>query len=133
MFEYRDGDDTRPATGTAIGPTLYVPRIMEHVRRLSKQLFGGQYRLEIAAALTEGEVVTLTTFAATVGAPPSVSSVAKELATLEHVGLLRRLPPVAGMRSVYLEPVSTPFWDACRQLVRMATDVEAATTDSASA
>jgi hypothetical protein len=89
---------------------------MEHIRTLSKRLFGALYRLEISAALASGDVVTLTTFAASLSSPPSLSSVAKELQVLESVGLLERQPTIGGMRSVYLRAVESPYWDTCRHL-----------------
>jgi len=90
---------------------------MEHVRRLSKILFGATYRLEVCAALRAGEMITLSTFAATLGSPPSLSCVAKELQTLESGGLLERQPQVNGMRAVYLNPIESSLWEACRSLV----------------
>jgi hypothetical protein len=92
---------------------------MEHVRRLSKTLFGALYRLEVCAALEAGELVTLTGLAEMIGKPPSMSSVAKELQILEEAGLLVRQPPVEGLRTVYLDPLPSPLWDACRALMDM--------------
>jgi hypothetical protein len=90
---------------------------MERVREFSKALFGASYRLEICAALTSGELVTLTTFAATLPTPPGTSSVAKELQTLETCGLLVRQPSVPGMRNVYLLVSDSQLWDVYRGLV----------------
>jgi|GEM_PF-4680241 len=104
---------------------------MEQIRRLSKQLFGAAYRLEVCAALTSGELVTLTSLAERTGRPPSVSSLAKELQILEQAGLLVRQPPVEGMRSVYLQPISTPLWETCRVLLAAATCVGSNSTPTA--
>lgn len=98
---------------------------MELVRRRSKQLFGALYRLEVSAALHAGDVITLTSLSAALGSPPSTSCVAKELQVLEQAGLLERQPSVEGMRSVYLLPIESPYWDACRSLVGASTPVGA--------
>jgi hypothetical protein len=92
---------------------------MEHVRRLSKQLFGAFYRLEVSAALQSGQVVTLSSFAATLTQSPSMSCIAKELQVLEATGLLERQPNVEGMRNVYLRVIESPFWETCRELSKM--------------
>jgi len=90
-------------------------------RRLSKSLFGAAYRLEVCCALRSSEVITLTSFVLKLTDRPSLSSVAKELQTLEACGLLIREPSVPGMRSVYLRAAESPFWDACRDLASAGT------------
>ena len=83
---------------------------------LSKSLFGASYRLEVCCAVRSSDVITLTSFISRLDNPPRLSSIAKELQTLEASGLLIREPSVPGMRSVYLRAVVSPFWDACRDL-----------------
>lgn len=95
---------------------IYIPDIMEQVRAFSKRLFGAWYRLEVAAALVSGEIVSLTDLHQSLPHAPSVSSVAKELQVLEGLGLLERQPAVPGMRTVYLRPIVSPYWETCRSL-----------------
>ena len=93
---------------------------MEHVRRISKKIFGATYRLEVMAALSAGDIITLTEFARRFSPPPGQSSVAKELQTLEEAKLIERQPSVEGMRSVYLKVVESPIWDTSRALAAQA-------------
>lgn len=87
---------------------------------MSKRIFGATYRLEIMAALSAGDIITLTDFSRRFAPPPGQSSVAKELQTLEEAGLIERQPSVEGMRSVYLKVVPSPLWDTCRALATWA-------------
>jgi hypothetical protein len=91
------------------------------VRDLSKTLFGGaQYRLEVGAALTAGEVISIKDLAVRLGDPPGTASVNTELKMLEKAGLLERLPQVGSDRRVFLQPRASSYWDTCRELVRYA-------------
>lgn len=93
----------------------------EPIRRLSRALFGGaQYRVEVGAAIREGDVVTISTLAEQLGDPPGRASVNVELKVLEAVGLLVRLPRVPADRHVYLAAVASAYWDTCREFVAAA-------------
>lgn len=70
--------------------------------------------------LKPGEHVTVTDVAASVGSPPSKSSVNAEMKVLEEAGLLRRLPPTGRDRHVYLLVVESAYWQACRDLAEAA-------------
>ncbi len=93
----------------------------QRVRDLSHKLFGGgQYRLEVGAAIQAGELVTIKDLAEELGDPPGSASVNVELKILESIGLLTRLPKVSGDRRVFLLPIESPYWSACRQLAEFA-------------
>jgi predicted transcriptional regulator len=91
------------------------------VRELSRVLFGGaRYRLEIGAALQEGDHVTITDLAETLGSPPTKASVNTEMKLLESAGLLERLPRTGRDRHVYLRAVESSYWQTCRDLAQAA-------------
>jgi len=90
---------------------------MEDVRALSKTLFGGSYRLEVACAVLSGDLISLTSFYQELRNPPSLSCVAKELKTLESAGLIVRQPSLSGMREVFYIAVESPFWETCRHIM----------------
>jgi len=93
----------------------------ESVRSLSRLLFGGaQYRLEVGAALTVGDLVTIKDLAERLGDPPGKASVNTELKLLEKAGLLQRLPDVGSDRRVFLRPEPSSYWETCRELIEYA-------------
>jgi hypothetical protein len=88
------------------------------VRLRSRVLFGGaQYRLEVGAAISVGDLVTIKDLAEQLGEPPGKGSVNAELKVLEAVGLLERLPRVGSDRRVFLRAKPSPYWDTCRALI----------------
>lgn len=89
---------------------------MEHVRALSKSLFGAYYRLEIGAAIESSAVFTLSSLHDELPHAPSLSCVSKEIGVFENSGMLVRQPQVPGMRSVYFQAQETSFWATCREL-----------------
>jgi len=94
---------------------------MDPVRNLSRILFGGaQYRLEVGAALNTGGLTSIKDLAELLGDPPGTASVNTELKQLEKAGLLERLPHVGSERRVHLRPVSSTYWQTCRDLVELA-------------
>jgi hypothetical protein len=92
----------------------------ERVRELSRTLFGGQYRLELGAAISEGDLVTIKDLAERPGDPPGTSSVNAELKVLEAAGLLQRVPRVGSDRRVFLQARPSSYWNTCRELVEYA-------------
>jgi DNA-binding transcriptional regulator GbsR (MarR family) len=91
---------------------------MDEVRSRSRALFGGaQYRLEVAAAISAGDLVTIKDLAEQLGDPPGKGSVNTELKVLEAAGLLERLPRVGSDRRVFLRAKPSPYWDTCRALI----------------
>jgi len=91
------------------------------IRRLSSTLFGGaQYRLEVGAAITSGELVTIKDLADILGDPPGRASVNTELKVLERAGLLVRHPKVGSDRRVFLSPIECSYWRTCGDLSEFA-------------
>jgi hypothetical protein len=90
---------------------------MTEVRERSKALFGAQYRVEVGAAIANGDgVVCLKDLAAELGDPPGVGSVNAELKVLERAGLLQRGPRDGSSRKVYLLRQASGYWDLCLEL-----------------
>jgi hypothetical protein len=82
------------------------------IRRLSRRLFGGaQYRLEVCAAIADGDgVVTASELVTQLGTPPGMGSVSMELRTLRGCGLLVPAPAPSSDRRVYLRRCESPLW-----------------------
>jgi hypothetical protein len=95
---------------------------IQRVRDLSRILFGGaQYRLEIGAAIANGDgMVCIKDLADELAAAyidaPGNASVNTELKVLERAGLLSRAPRERGERRVYLLRQEGGYWDTCREL-----------------
>jgi hypothetical protein len=85
----------------------------------SRGLFGGaRYRLEIGAAIADGDgVVCNKELAVDLGDPPGTSSVGTELKILERAGLLTRLPGEKGERHVCLMPRPSSYSVCCQEFV----------------
>jgi hypothetical protein len=81
-------------------------------------LFGGaQYRLEVGAAIADGDgVVCIKDLAQELGDPPGMGSVNTELKVLERAGLLGRAPRERGERRVYLLRQPSAYWTLCQEL-----------------
>jgi hypothetical protein len=94
----------------------------QRVRDLSRILFGGaQYRLEIGAAIAEGDgVVCITDLAGDLAEPddpgPGTGSVNTEFKVLERAHLLVRGPRERSDRRVYLLRQESLYWEMCREL-----------------
>ena len=94
----------------------------ERVRKLSRALFGGaRYRIEIGAAIAEGDgVVCIKDLADELGEAyedaPGNGSVNTELKVLERAGLLERGPRSSSDRRVYLLRQNSRYWETCREL-----------------
>lgn len=88
------------------------------LRERSRALFGGaQYRLEVGAAIADGDgVVCIKDLAQELGDPPGAGSVNTELKVLERAGLLVRVPRERGERRVYLMRQSSAYWKLCQEL-----------------
>jgi hypothetical protein len=87
------------------------------LRERSRALFGAQYRLEVGAAIADGDgIVCIKDLATALGDPPGRGSVNAELKVLERSGLLHRVARERGERRVWLmrEEGST-YWEFCRQ------------------
>lgn len=94
---------------------------MDSIQNLSGILFGGaQYRLEVGAALSTGELTSIKGLVELLGDPPGAASVNTELKQLEKAGLLERLPRVGSERRVHLRSTSSTYWLKCRDLVEFA-------------
>ena len=87
------------------------------LRVRSRALFGGaQYRLEVGAAIADGDgVVCIKDLAELLGDPPGTGSVNTELKILERAGLLVRAPRERGERRVYLLRQPSSFWRLCQE------------------
>lgn len=91
------------------------------MRELSRSLFGGaQYRLELGAAISQGDLVTIKDLAERLGDPPGTSSVNTELKVLEAAGLLQRVARIGSDRRVFLQAKQSSYWSTCRELVEYA-------------
>jgi hypothetical protein len=88
------------------------------IRERSRALFGGaQYRLEVGAAIADGDgVVCIKDLAQELGDPPGAGSVNTELKVLERAGLLVRTPRDRGERRVYLMRQPSAYWTLCQEL-----------------
>lgn len=85
-----------------------------HLREMSKRAFGAQARLEVALAVMEhGGHVTNEYLRGMLGL--SQSTVHGELADLEALGVVSRVPGTVG-RTVYYRAKPHPFWEFCRRL-----------------
>ena len=91
---------------------------LQHLRNRSRALFGGaQYRLEIGAAIADGDgLVCIKDLAEELGDPPGTGSVNTELKVLERAGLLTRTPRIGGERRVYLVREPSTYWTLCREM-----------------
>jgi hypothetical protein len=90
---------------------------LRRVRERSRSLFGAQYRLEVGAAVADGDgVVCIKDLAEELGDPPGVSSVNAEVKVLERAGLLARAPRERGERRVYLVRQPSAYWRLCREM-----------------
>ena len=98
------------------------------LRDRSRALFGGaQYRLEVGAAIADGDgVVCIKDLAQALDDPPGTGSVNTELKVLERAGLLVRTPRERGERRVYLIRQPSVYWTLCQEL-RDATTVRSQT------
>src|SRR4051812_35179508 len=88
------------------------------LRDRSRALFGGaQYRLEVGAAIADGDgLVCIKDVAALLGDPPGTGSVNTELKVLERAGLLTRAPKQTSDRRVYLVRQPSTFWKLCTEM-----------------
>jgi hypothetical protein len=95
-----------------------VTNAQRRLRDRSRALFGGaQYRLEVGAAIADGDgLVCIKDLATLLGDPPGTGSVNTELKVLERSGLLTRAPQRSSDRKVYLVRQPSPFWDLCTQM-----------------
>jgi len=90
------------------------------VRGLSKRLFGALYRLEVIAQVEPGRAFSLIEMSTRIGAPPSISSLQKELKLLCVLGMLTPQPPMPGTREQFYVAAPSPLWEASREMVRQA-------------
>jgi DNA-binding MarR family transcriptional regulator len=93
-------------------------KTLEAMRRRSRALFGGaQYRIEIGAAIADGDGITcISDLAADLGDPPGTASVNTELKVLERAGLLVRAAKTKGERRVFLIRQPSSYWALCKEL-----------------
>lgn len=85
------------------------------LRELSSVVCGARYRLEILCAIAEKQTFTATELLRDLWQgedPPSQSTVSVELRRLREVGLLQQRAGEASDRSVRLEAVDSPVWNA---------------------
>jgi|GEM_PF-4510496 len=90
------------------------------VQKISKQLLGARYRLEIAAWISESGSAPINPTELTEQlapfseSPPRYTSVVQELNKLAESGLL--VPLNSQMREVYFERRDSVFYEMCRRL-----------------
>src|SRR5688572_12622972 len=91
--------------------------MQQRLRERSRALFGGaQYRLEVGAAIADGDgIVCIKDLAAQLGDPPGTGSVNTELKVLERSGLLGRVARERGERRVYLLRKESSYWKFCQE------------------
>jgi hypothetical protein len=90
-------------------------RIREDLRAVSKEVFGKQYRLEIAAAISALEPpIWSRQIAQILGL--AENQVASEVSSYARIGALQRFPIEHDRRKIY-QPVPHPFWIFSRQLL----------------
>jgi DNA-binding MarR family transcriptional regulator len=91
---------------------------IEAVRRRSRALFGGaQYRIEVGAAIADGDGITcLTDLAEHFKGSPGTASVNTELKVLEAAGLLTRATKAKGERRVFLRRLPSVYWELCQEI-----------------
>ena len=91
---------------------------IESVRQRSRALFGGaQYRIEVGAAIADGDGITcLTDLAELFHGSPGTASVSLELKVLEAAGLLTRVPKAKGERRVFLTRQPSAYWRFCQEV-----------------
>lgn len=89
----------------------------QRLRERSRALFGGaQYRLEVGAAIADGDgIVCIKDLAEELGDPPGTGSVNTELKVLERSGLLERADRPRGERRVYLLRRESGYWKFCQE------------------
>jgi hypothetical protein len=87
------------------------------LRERSRVLFGGaQYRLEVGAAIADGDgIVCIKDLAEELGDPPGTGSVNTELKVLERAGLLARVDRERGERRVFLRRQRSGYWKFCQE------------------
>src|SRR6266566_2268322 len=87
------------------------------LRERSRALFGGaRYRLEVGAAIADGDgIVCIKDLADVLGDPPGTGSVNTELKVLERSGLLERVRRERGERRVYLLRRQSDYWKFCQE------------------
>jgi DNA-binding MarR family transcriptional regulator len=89
----------------------------EETLRMSRQLFGNQDRLVVAAAVAGAEPGTIYAHSLAEQLGMTDNRVGPQLGNLEAAGLLVRLPKVGGERRVYFERVDSTFWNLCAEFV----------------
>ncbi|MDP9286161.1 MAG: helix-turn-helix domain-containing protein [Actinomycetota bacterium] len=89
----------------------------QRLRERSRVLFGGaQYRLEVGAAIADGDgIVCIKDLAEELGDPPGTGSVNAELKVLERAGLLARVDRERGERRVLLLRQGSGYWKFCQE------------------
>lgn len=90
------------------------------LRALSAVVCGARYRLEILCAIAEKRTFTATELLRELWRsddPPSQSTVSVELKRLRENGLIQRQGGSSTERSIYLEAVDSPVWDAVKSMV----------------
>lgn len=93
---------------------------LDQVRLKSKLLFGGTYRIEVAAAVAAADpgVVTVGGIVEALELPAELyTTVRAELEILAKAELLMRLPRPRGQRVQEYERMPSAYWDASRQLI----------------
>ena len=95
------------------------------VRELSKLLFGALYRLEVIAQIDSERSFSLSEMSRRMGAPPSLSSLQKELKLLCALGMLMPQASTPNSREQLYVAVPSPMWDASREMVRRASAARA--------
>ncbi len=93
---------------------------MEELREFSKKLYGGSYRLEVAARIAAAEpgIVTAPDLTADLSLPAENYTVVRlELEKLAQIGLLLRLPKPRGQRIQEYERMPSEFWEASRKVL----------------
>lgn len=85
---------------------------MDEIRRISKNLLGNRYRLEVAAAIARAEpaVVSAQAMATELGIAQNL--IRAELLKLADAGLVLRLPRVSGQQLQEYQRLESVFWGA---------------------
>jgi hypothetical protein len=89
---------------------------VEVIRELSWALFRRNYALEIGAVISQLDLFTVAEVTQRLRAPPSPSSIQKELSDLRRVHLLHEAPKRRSERQKFYRKTSCAYWNACVDL-----------------
>ena len=91
--------------------------IQKRVRKLSRELLGSSYRLEVAAAIHDAHPEPVYARGLTETVKANDNQVSAVLEHFEAAGLLRRLPTKGGRDPQRFKPRKSIYWELCAKLL----------------